>query len=71
MRSSALYTCATLKRSYCSKGYNSTSVPPSINTKSLCLRRPPFLQPVDIPSISQTRTLKEKKINIIKDLLHK
>ena len=26
---------------------------------------------MDIPSISQIRTLKEEKINIIKDLLHK
>ena len=54
------------------------------NTKHLCLRHPPFPQQadipsadipsadipfVDIPSISQTKTSKEKKVNIIKDLL--
>ena len=55
MRSSTPYTYAMLRGSYRGKGYNSTSVLPiravTTNTKHLCLRRPPFLQPADIPSV--------------------
>ena len=90
MRSLAPYTRATLRGSRHSRGYNSTSVPPSravtTNTEGLRLRRPPSPQLADIPSAdipsmdipfadipsaSQTKTLKEEKINIVKDLLQK
>ena len=47
MRSLAPYTCATLRGSYRSRGYNFTSAPLSravtINTERLRLRRLPFL----------------------------
>ena len=60
MRSSAPYTCAMLRGSCYSRGYNSTSAPLSCvvttNTKRLHLCRPLSLQPadnlsIDIPSI--------------------
>ena len=73
MRSSALYTCVMLRGSCCGRGYNSTSTLLSrvvtTNAKCLCPRHPPSLQPADIPSASQIKTLKEKKVDIIKDLL--
>ena len=71
MRSSAPYTRATSRGSRRSRGHNSTSAPPSTNTEGLCPRRLPSPQPADIPSTSQTRTSKEEKVNIVKDLLHK
>ena len=56
MRSLAPYTRAILRGSRRGRGYNSTSTPLSrvvtTNTKRLRLRRPPSLQPVDIPSAS-------------------
>ena len=78
MRFLAPYTRATLRGIYYYRGPNSTSAPLSCvvntNIKCLCLRRRPFLQPVDIPadipSASRTKTLKEEKVNIIKDLLY-
>ena len=73
MRSSAPYTHATLRGSYCGRGHNSTFALPSravtTNTKRLRPRRPPSLQPADIPSASQIKMLKEEKVNIIKDFL--
>ena len=71
MRSLALYTHATLRGSHYSKGHNSISALLSTNTKGLCPHRLPFLQPADISFTNQTRILKEKKVNIIKDLLYK
>ena len=80
MRSSAPYTRTTLRGSRCGRGHNSTSASPSrvvtTNTKHLHSRRPPSLQPADIPfadilSASQTKTLKEEKVDIVKDLLQK
>ena len=57
MRSSAPYTRAILRGSHRGRGHNSTSTPSaplSRNTTRLRLHRPPFPQPVDIPSASQT-----------------
>ena len=54
MRSSAPYTRAMLRGSRRGKDHNSTSAPLSrtvtANTKRLRPRRPPSLQPADIPS---------------------
>ena len=77
MRFSAPYTRATLRGIRRRKGPNSTFAPPSravnTNAKRLRLRRQPSLQPADIPmdilSASWTKTSKEEKVDIIKDLL--
>ena len=73
MRSSAPYTRATLRGSRRGRGHNSTSVLLSraVTTNTECLRprRPPSPQPADIPSASRTKTLKEDKVDIVKDLL--
>jgi len=84
MRSSAPYTRATLRGSRRGRGHNSTSAPPSrvVTTNAKRLRvRPPSPQPADIPSAdipfadipsaSRTKTSKEEKVNIVKDLLQK
>ena len=85
MRSSAPYTRAMLRGSHRGKGYNSTSAPlnriVTTNTKHLRLCCLPSPQPADIPSAdilfmdilftSQIKTLKEEKVNIVKDLLYK
>jgi len=72
MRSLAPYTRATL-RGICRRSPNSTSAPPSravnTNAERLRPRRQPSPQPADIPSASQTKTLKEEKVDIVKDLL--
>jgi hypothetical protein len=77
MRSSAPYTRATLRGIRRGRGPNSTSVPPSravnTNAERLRLRRQPSPQPADIPadipSASRTKTSKEEKVDIVKDLL--
>ena len=73
MRFLALYTRAILKRSHYGRGHNSTFVLLScvvtISAECLRLRRPPSLQLADIPSANQIKTLKEEKVNIIKDFL--
>jgi len=85
MRSLAPYTRAMLKGICRHRGPNST-VPPScaVNTNAECLRprRQPSLQPADISadipadipadilSASQTKTSKEEKVDIVKDLLY-
>src|SRR6266567_6778723 len=80
MRSSAPYTRATLRGSRRGRGHNSTSAPPSravtTNAERLRSRRPPSPQPADIlsadiPSASRTKTSKEEKVDIVKDLLQK
>ena len=71
MRSSALYTRVTLRGIRGRRGSNSTSAPLShvVNTNAERPRHQPSPQPADILSASQTKTLKEEKVNIIKDLL--
>jgi hypothetical protein len=83
MRSLAPYTRATLRGSRRGRGHNSTSVLTSraVTTNTERLRRPPSLQPADIPSAdipfadilftSRIKTLKEEKVDIVKDLLQK
>jgi hypothetical protein len=74
MRSLAPYTRATLRGIRRGRGPNSTSAPPSravnTNAERLRPRRQPSPQPADISSASQTKTLKEEKVDIVKDLLH-
>jgi hypothetical protein len=72
MRSSAPYTRATLRGIRRRRGSNSTSAPPShaVNTNAERLRRQPSPQPADIPSTSRTKTSKEEKVDIVRDLLH-
>ena len=85
MRSSAPYMRAILRGICCRRGPNSTSTPLSravnTNAKRLRPRRQPSLQLadiladipadilVDILSASQTKILKEEKVDIVKDLL--
>ena len=81
MRSLAPYTRAMLRGICRRRGPNSTSAPLSrvvnTNAKYLRPRRQPSPQPadiladipLDIPSASQTKTSKEEKVNIVKDLL--
>ena len=77
MRSSAPYTRATLRGIRRGRGLNSTSTPPgravNTNAEHLRPRRQPSPQPADIPadipSASRTKTSKEEKVDIVKDLL--
>ena len=72
MRSLALYMCAMLRGIRRYRGPNSTSTPPShtVNTNAKRPRCQPSPQPADIPSASQTKTSKEEKVDIVRDLLY-
>jgi hypothetical protein len=72
MRSLAPYTRATLRGIRRRRGSNSTSALPShaVNTNAERPRRQPSPQPADILSTSWIKTLKEEKVDIVRDLLY-